>query len=71
MFEMKPAEEKGPLKVIKGGALIDGNGGIKGIFGNRPVGAFAGLCGNGQDQNGFDRIRSGADLGFGFKIPGV
>jgi imidazolonepropionase-like amidohydrolase len=27
MFEMKPAEEKGPLKVIKGGTLIDGNGG--------------------------------------------
>jgi len=27
MFEMKPAEDKGPLKVIKGGTLIDGNGG--------------------------------------------
>jgi imidazolonepropionase-like amidohydrolase len=27
MFEMQPAEAKGPLKVIKGGTLIDGSGG--------------------------------------------
>jgi len=27
MFEMKVAEEKGPIKVIKGATLIDGNGG--------------------------------------------
>ena len=28
MFEMKAPEEKGPLKVIRGATLIDGNGGV-------------------------------------------
>ena len=27
MFDFKPAETKGPVRVLKGGLLIDGNGG--------------------------------------------
>ncbi len=27
MFDFKPPEAKGPVRVLKGGTLIDGNGG--------------------------------------------